>query len=83
MYATKLLARHYGGHGFEDWNSKITDYTLATFPDPDGNEWTQIRDRQGAPLDKVVALPVKDPFHIARTLVFLNRLEKDDRHAAQ
>jgi N-acylglucosamine 2-epimerase len=83
MYATKLLARHYGSYGFEDWNSKITDYTLATFPDPDGNEWTQIRDRQGAPLDKVVALPVKDPFHIARTLVFLNRLEKDDPHAAQ
>lgn len=83
MYATKLLARHYGGYGFEDWNTKITDYTLATFPNPDGNEWTQIRDRHGDPLDKVVALPVKDPFHIARTLVFLNRLEKDDSHAAQ
>jgi N-acylglucosamine 2-epimerase len=83
MYATKLLARHYGGYGFEEWNAKITDYTLATFPNPDGQEWTQIRDRRGAPLDMVVALPVKDPFHIARTLVFLNRLEKDDLHAAQ
>lgn len=83
MYATKLLARHYGGYGFEEWNSKITDYTLATFPNANGQEWTQIRDRQGAPLDMVVALPVKDPFHIARTLVFLNRLEKDDLHAAQ
>lgn len=83
MYATKLLARHYAGFGFDEWNSKITDYTLATFPNADGNEWTQIRDRQGEPLDKVVALPVKDPFHIARTLVFLNRLEKDDLHAAQ
>ncbi|AUZ36009.1 N-acylglucosamine 2-epimerase [Arthrobacter sp. PGP41] len=83
MYATKLLARHYGGCGFEEWNAKITDYTLATFPHPGGQEWTQIRDRQGAPLDMVVALPVKDPFHIARTLVFLNRLEKDDLHAAQ
>ncbi|WP_248758351.1 AGE family epimerase/isomerase [Pseudarthrobacter sp. SSS035] len=78
MYATKLLARRYGGYGFEEWNTKITDYTLATFPNLDGHEWTQIRDRRGAPLDMVVALPVKDPFHIARTLMFLNRLEKDN-----
>jgi N-acylglucosamine 2-epimerase len=78
MYATKLLAKHYDGYGFEDWNRKITAYTLSTFPDPLGQEWTQIRDRSGAPLDRVVALPVKDPFHIARTLILLNRLEKGD-----
>jgi N-acylglucosamine 2-epimerase len=29
-------------------------------------EWIQIRDRAGRPLQKVVALPVKDPFHIMR-----------------
>lgn len=79
MYATKLLAQTYGGFGFDDWNRKITAYTMSTFPNPDGQEWTHIRDRSGAPLDKVVALPVKDPFHIARTLVLLNRLEKGDQ----
>ena len=28
-----------------------------------------MRDRAGRPLDRVVALPVKDPFHIARALL--------------
>ena len=76
IYATKLLAQTYAGYGFEEWNRKITAYTLSTFPNPNGQEWTHIRDRSGTPLDRVVALPVKDPFHIARTLVLLNRLEK-------
>lgn len=48
---------------------------MATFPDPDGQEWIQIRSRDGSPLDEVVALPVKDPMHIARSLLLLNALE--------
>jgi N-acylglucosamine 2-epimerase len=41
------------------------------FPQPDSaiGEWIQIRDRRGEPLDIVVALPVKDPYHIARNLI--------------
>lgn len=78
MYATKLLARTYGGYGFEEWNRRITAYTMSTFPNSNGEEWTHIRDRRGMPLEKVVALPVKDPFHIPRALLLLNRLEKGD-----
>jgi N-acylglucosamine 2-epimerase len=37
-------------------------------------EWLQIRTRDGAPQDKVVALPVKDPFHITRNLVLILEL---------
>ena len=37
----------------------------------DGAEWLQVRDRNGRPLDRVVALPVKDPFHIARALLLV------------
>lgn len=76
MYATKLLAQRFGREDLSEWHQRISDYTLDTFPDPHGNEWIQIRDRSGAPLDQVVALPVKDPFHIARTLLFLNRLDQ-------
>ena len=56
--------------------SRIKDYTFKTFPNPDTRigEWIQIRDRQGAPIDTVVALPVKDPYHIARNLVLLIQL---------
>lgn len=50
---------------------KIHQYTFETFPNPDKSvgEWIQIRKRDGSPEDKVVALPVKDPYHIARNLI--------------
>ena len=46
-------------------------YVYQTFPYRDAQirEWTQICTREGAPQEKVVALPVKDPFHIARNLI--------------
>jgi N-acylglucosamine 2-epimerase len=53
--------------GFE----RVWEYSFRTFPHPDPavGEWIQIRDRAGAPLERVVALPVKDPYHIARNLI--------------
>lgn len=73
LYAT-LLGRLWCDDGeLAGWHRRVHDYTFATFPAaPDeGREWIQIRDRAGRPLDKVVALPVKDPFHIARSLLLL------------
>ncbi|MDX6202911.1 MAG: N-acylglucosamine 2-epimerase [Frankiales bacterium] len=51
-------------------------YTFATFPNPDAavREWIQIRDRQGQPDDRVVALPVKDPYHILRDAMLIIEL---------
>ena len=61
---------------FLDWHDKLFDYTFATFPNPDPEirEWIQIRQRDGTPQDKVVALPVKDPYHIARNLILILEL---------
>jgi N-acylglucosamine 2-epimerase len=53
------------------WHDRVHAYTFATFPDGPGKEWSQIRSRDGKPLDAVVALPVKDPFHIAGVLVLV------------
>jgi N-acylglucosamine 2-epimerase len=52
-------------------HDRVLRYTMSVFPNPDRSvgEWIQVRDRRGAPLSKVVALPVKDPFHIARALM--------------
>lgn len=74
MYTTALLADITGSESMAGWAGRIADYTLRTFPDPAGQEWIQIRSRNGAPLDEVVALPVKDPFHITRSLIHLIRL---------
>ncbi|MDD4082808.1 MAG: AGE family epimerase/isomerase [Sphaerochaetaceae bacterium] len=54
----KMKARNY--------LSKIVEYTYKTFPLEKGKEWAQIRDIEGNPIEKVVALKVKDPYHILR-----------------
>jgi N-acylglucosamine 2-epimerase len=69
LYALPAIADATGSDLLWEWNDRIRDYTYATFPAAPGQEWTQIRDRQGRPLNEVVALPVKDPFHIGRALL--------------
>lgn len=70
LYATALLA--------PDRHAHLHEYVFETFPEGTGREWTQIRDRDGTPLEKTVALPVKDPFHIARALLMLVELEGEE-----
>ena len=70
IYALLLALEKLGESWIEEWFWRVHDYTLGTFPNPDKEvgEWIQIRDRQGRPENKIVALPVKDPFHIVRAL---------------
>ena len=62
---------------FSDGSRPAREWTLyltfRTFPNPNPKigEWIQIRNRLGEPESKVVALPVKDPFHIARNLILI------------
>lgn len=69
---TMIATRRYGHAESRDWLLRVWDYLITTFPGGDeGEEWIQIRDRAGRPLDQVVALPVKDPFHVTRNLMQL------------
>ncbi len=65
-----------------DWFRRIHDYAFSHFPVPDYGEWTQNLDRQGRRINELVALPVKDPFHLARALIYsvgvLDQLAKDE-----
>lgn len=74
LLACEIFAIHTGDPAFDVWANRVADYTFSTFPDAESGEWIQIRDRSGAPLDKVVALPVKDPFHVPRALIRMVRL---------
>jgi len=76
LYASMLGFHLTGDPELLEMHQKVHDYTFATFPHPDEKvgEWIQIRDRQGKPLEKVVALPVKDPYHIARNLLLMVEL---------
>lgn len=83
-YATALAARRFGDRDAAGWFDRVWAYTLATFPGgDDGAEWIQIRDRAGRPLDEVVALPVKDPYHISRNLMQLVELHADPQDATR
>ncbi|SDK05610.1 AGE family epimerase/isomerase [Natronincola ferrireducens] len=48
---------------------KAYEYTFKTFPNREIGEWIQIRKRDGSPEERLVALPVKDPFHILRNFI--------------
>ncbi len=76
LYTSAFVAQISGDAAMRAWFEKIWDYTLRTFPQPDRavGEWIQIRDRNGAPFERIVALPVKDPYHIARNLIQLLEL---------
>ncbi|HUV07866.1 MAG TPA: AGE family epimerase/isomerase [Spirochaetia bacterium] len=73
LYALILAYEHTRDQWFMDTYWKYHDYVFQTFPNPNRGtgEWIQIRDRKGQPEDKVVALPVKDPYHITRAFMHL------------
>lgn len=76
LYTPLLLYRFTGDEELLHIYRKVFEYTFNTFPNPgkSAGEWIQIRDRLGRPENKVVALPVKDPFHIMRNLLLIIRL---------
>jgi N-acylglucosamine 2-epimerase len=53
-----------------EWFKRVHDYAFAHFPVPQYGEWIQNLDRRGNKLNATVALPVKDPFHLSRALIY-------------
>ncbi len=76
LYTTLLGYHLTGDRRMIEAYQKVHDYSFATFPNPNARigEWIQIRDRYGKPQEKVVALPVKDPFHITRNFILMIEL---------
>ncbi len=52
-----------------EWLDRIQRWAFEKFPDREHGEWRQRLDRSGRPISTLVALPVKDPFHLPRTLI--------------
>lgn len=70
LYSTLLFSSN---PRVNEWYNKIKDYTFKTFPNTENErgEWIQIRNREGYPENRIVALPVKDPFHIIRNILLI------------
>lgn len=73
LYAVLLAGYLTGDTAFDTVYSVTERYAFSVFPHPDPavGEWIQIRDREGRPVDRVPALPVKDPFHLLRSFLLI------------
>lgn len=78
VYANLMGFLYYGDEECRRLYEQYQEYTFRVFPNPDTSigEWIQIRNRQGKPLTGTVGgrLPVKDPYHLIRTLMLLQNL---------
>jgi N-acylglucosamine 2-epimerase len=73
LYALILAYELSGDEWFMNRYLRLHEYVFETFPNPNHEigEWIQIRNRKGEPEEKVVALPVKDPYHITRAFMHI------------
>jgi N-acylglucosamine 2-epimerase len=72
LVATAYARVHTGEAWCLDWHRRIHEYAYSHYPVPTG-EWTQWLDRRGNKAG-TAALPVKDPFHLPRSLIYLIEL---------
>jgi len=70
LYATLWAHERCGEEWCLDWYRRIHDYSFTHFPVKDHGEWTQKLDRRGNKITDLVGLPVKDPFHLPRALIY-------------
>lgn len=73
LYALTLAHKLTGESWCRDWYERVHDWSFNRFPTAAG-EWRQRLDRQGNPMTVVVALPVKDPFHLPRAAILMTEL---------
>jgi N-acylglucosamine 2-epimerase len=70
LYALLLAYEQSGDDWALEWFEKVHNYAFSHYPVPIYGEWTQKLDRQGKHFTQTVALPVKDPFHLPRSLIY-------------
>lgn len=69
LYAVLLARSLTGASWCDNWYNRLHQWSFDHFSMPEVGEWRQRLDRQGVPLKNFVALPVKDPFHLPRSLI--------------
>jgi N-acylglucosamine 2-epimerase len=77
LYATLLAYEHCREEWCLDWHERTRAYAWDHFPVKKVGEWHQELDRQGNWIENRSGLPVKDPFHLSRSLLLcLDVLER-------
>jgi N-acylglucosamine 2-epimerase len=70
MYALLLAYAELRGQWCLDWYQRVHNYAFTHYPVRPNGEWRNRLDRRGQPVQDVIALPVKDPFHLPRALIY-------------
>jgi N-acylglucosamine 2-epimerase len=70
LYATLLAYEVTGESWCLQWHERVHEYAYAHYPVAGHGEWRQKLDRQGNPINGPLWLPVKDPFHLPRALIY-------------
>jgi len=70
LYALLLAHKISGEQWALDWFERVHNYAFSHYPVAGFGEWTQKLDRRGNKITETVALPVKDPFHLPRSLIY-------------
>lgn len=68
LYALLLSSRLTGEKWCSEWFERVREWAFRHHGDG-STEWVQRLDRSGRPITELIALPVKDPFHLPRSLV--------------
>lgn len=74
LYGTLLAYTLTQDHEFLQWFDRIEKWSWTHFSMPSGREWHQRLTRRGEPSNDIVALPVKDPFHLPRAAILILQL---------
>jgi len=74
LYALLLAYRLTGQAWCAEWYDRVHEWSFAHFPMPERGEWRQRLDRKGNPTTELIALPVKDPFHLPRAVILILQL---------
>jgi N-acylglucosamine 2-epimerase len=77
LYGLLLAHKLTGESWCERWFDQIYEWSFEHFMMPETGEWRQRLDRAGKPITTIVALPVKDPFHLPRALILSLELLRD------
>jgi N-acylglucosamine 2-epimerase len=77
LYALLLAFRLTGESWCVEWYERMHEWSFRHFPMVPDGEWFQRLDRCGEPIEGLIALPVKDPFHLPRAAILALELLKD------
>jgi N-acylglucosamine 2-epimerase len=77
LYATLLAYEWTAQEWCLLWYERVADWAWSHFPMRDSGEWYQKLTREGQPTSEVIALPVKDPFHLPRAAILIVQLMKE------